>query len=439
MLRWSYPLHCGVALAIAACGAEPMAGAGSTRSSTAAAGDRDDDTDGGGDPNTAAPACPFQAGDTVERTLAFTAAMRAHIPIRHVIVMMKENRSYDQLFGRLHDQGQPDSEPIPDDFCNLDDAGKRIAPFHSDTTCVHRDPDHQWNSMHAMVNGGKMDGFVTRAAQTAGGDGHFVMGYFDQSDLPFYYFLANTFAIDDRNFASVRSGTWPDRDYLLLGTSDGVRRTGGGYPDASLPTLFTELDDRGISWGAYANGKPFEGTLGWSADHAGVASVDHFLAQLADGTLPQVTFVDGEENVEDEHPTADVQVGEAWSRMIYEAAVHSPLWPSLALIWTYDEAGGFFDHVPPPDGCVARPQDSEFFELGVRVPLVVISPWARRHFVSHVQHEHTSILRFIQALFDLPALTARDANSDALLDMFDFDQSPAAIPDAPESGSGGCN
>ncbi len=133
-----------------------------------------------------------------------------------------------------------------------------------------------------------------------------------------------------------------------------------------------------------------------------------------------------------------MQVGEAWTRAIYQAVVTSPHWPTTAMLFTYDEGGGFFDHVPPPTSCVARPEDADFFELGVRVPLLVISPWAKRHFVSKTQKEHTSITRFLEAIFDLPALTARDANSDALLDMFDFSCPPAPIPDAPAAGSGGC-
>ncbi len=136
-------------------------------------------------------------------------------------------------------------------------------------------------------------------------------------------------------------------------------------------------------------------------------------------------------------------MGEAWTRQVYEAAVQSPLWPRLALIWTYDEAGGFADHLPPPSSaCIPRPgdpRDAAFFELGVRVPLAVISPYARSHYTSHVVQDHTAITRFIELVFDLPALTARDANSDALLDMFDFD-APALLtpPPAPPSGTHGC-
>jgi phospholipase C len=384
-------------------------------------------------------ACTFSAGASVDETLGFMPTRRARIPLSHVIVMMKENHSYDAYFGRLYEHGQPDSEPLPEDFVNLDAKGVPVTPFHATSTCP-RDQNHQWHAMRVQVDNGKMDGFVRSAAADGRDDGHQVMGWFDDSDLPFYYFLANTFAIADHNYPSVRSGTFPNRDYLLLGTSDGVRST-GGHPSASLPTLFTLLDARGISWAVYtSNGNPpFEGTLGWPVAHNGVSDIDEFFARLADGNLPQVVFVDSAETIEDEHPPANIQSGEAWTYNLYLMARRSPLWRSLAIFLTYDEAGGYFDHVPPPnDACIARPQDKDFFELGVRVPLIAISRFARGHYVSHLRHEHTSILRFIELLFDLPALTARDANSDALLDMFDFACPNDATLEPPYPGTGGC-
>jgi phospholipase C len=163
-------------------------------------------------------------------------------------------------------------------------------------------------------------------------------------------------------------------------------------------------------------------------------------------------FVDGIGDVTDDHPTADVQAGEAWSRQLYEQVTSGKQWANTAMIWTYDEGGGFFDHVPPPNKwCVARPSDppvggngtpdSDFFELGVRVPLVVISPYARSGYTSHVVQEHTAVTRFIETVFNLPALTDRDANSDALLDMFDFECPPSFLAPAtpPDAGTGGCN
>jgi phospholipase C len=388
--------------------------------------------------------CEFGRGARVTDTLPIAEQERAAIPIEHVILLMKENRSFDHLLGRLNASGQPATEPIPDAFSNLDSAGEPVRPFHLDTTCVNKDPGHQWDGMHRQVNGGAMDGFVTNGADSTGGDGHFVMGHYEATDLPFYYWLANTFAINDRHFASARSGTWPNRNFLLLGTADGINCTYCGYPQPTTPTLFDELDTAGVSWGAYTDSDPFDGTLGWSFPHRGLFPLNAFLIALKDGTLPAVAFVDGGAFVEDEHPTADVQVGEAWTRMVYQAVVASRLWPTLAMIWTYDEGGGFADHVPPPnEACVARadePIDQPFVELGVRVPLTVVSPYARPHYVSHVVHDHTAITRFIEAMFGLPALTARDANSDALLDMFDFDCGPSILHpgEAPAAGVGGC-
>jgi phospholipase C len=388
--------------------------------------------------------CMFQTGARVADTLGLDPAARAAIPIKHIVVLMKENRSFDHMLGHLHDQGQPAAEALPPGFTNPDPAdGGTVAPFHEPTTCVTHDPDHQWAAMHAQVNGGKMDGFVGSAAATTGTDGHFVMGYYEKADLPFYYWLASTYALEDRHFASVRSGTFPNRNFLLLGTADGVMATGAGYPDPFTPTIFDSLDMAKVTWGVYSDGSLLSGTLGWDASHMGAHPYADFLKALDDGSLPQVTFVDGIDNVEDEHPTANVQFGEDWTRNIYEHATASTLWPGLAIVWTYDEAGGFFDHVPPPNSaCVARnvPKDQPFTELGVRIPLAVISPWARAGYVSHVVEEHTAITRFIETVFDLPALTARDANSPALLDLFDFACGPALLhpPDAPKAGIKGC-
>jgi phospholipase C len=378
-------------------------------------------------------ACVFGASTSVAETLGFSPPERATIPLRHLIVIMKENRSYDHLFGKLFENGQPDSEPLLDTVMNPDSNGNEVHPYHADTTCLAGNPGHQWSAMHQSVDNGAMDGFVKASHK------RYVMSWYDSSDLPFYYFLANTFAIGDRHFASVLSGTWPNRDYLLLATSDKVHSTKGGTLDPSLPTIFAQLSASEVSWGVYYGAvEPFEGSLGWKPDHPGVATFDVFLQQLADGTLPQVAFVDAGEGSQDEHPPADIQNGEAWTHLVYQSALASPLWSSLAIVLTYDEGGGFYDHVAPPHACLARPQDHDFFELGVRVPLVVISRFARAHYVSHVQHEHTSILRLVQLVFDLPALTARDANSDALLDMFDFECPNDELPAAPDPGQGGC-
>jgi phospholipase C len=396
-------------------------------------------------------ACTFAGGALVKDTLGIGDAARAAIPIHNVIVMMKENRAFDHLLGQLHTK-VPAVEAIPAGFTNPGGDGGTVAPFHQTTTCIPHDPDHQWAAMHTQVDNGAMDGFVSSAASSTATDGLYAMSYYEATDFPFYYWLASTYPLNDRHFASARSGTYPDRNFLLLGTADGVQSTGAGYPLATTPTIFDALDKASVTWGAYSDGSLVGGTLGWLPGQKGTGTFATFLSLVDAGTLPQVAFVDGVDNVTDDHPTANVQDGEAWTRTIYEHVTASKLWPHTALLWTYDEGGGFFDHVPPPNkACIARPgnppvggngtPDSAFFELGVRIPMVVISPYARAGYTSHVVQEHTAITRFIETVFNLPALTARDANSDALLDLFDFDCPPAFLtpPAAPASGTGGCH
>jgi phospholipase C len=380
--------------------------------------------------------CPHGAGARVEETLGLDAAARAAIPIRHLVIVTQENRSFDHLFGTLQDAGQPDAEGWPASFTNPDVQGKPVAPFHLSSTCLPADPPHQWDGMHDGWDGGKMDGFV-RSAAVKGQDGHYVMGYYDESDLPFYHWLATTFAVADRHFAPSLAGTWPNRDYLYAATSGGVTDT--GFTAYRGPNIFDALDEAGVAWSVYTDGYARQNCLGWSEhDHPGVAPFQAFLDALAKGTLPPVAFVDPGP-AEDEHPPHDVQRGESWARAIYDAAIASPLWPQLAILYTYDEAGGLADHVPPPPACLPTLDQHGFERRGMRVPAVLISPWSRPHFVSHVPRDHTSALRLIEALHDLPALTRRDANADALLDMFDF-TAPALStpPPAPDPGKNGC-
>src|SRR5262249_5572635 len=178
---------------------------------------------------------------------------------------------------------------------------------------------------------------------------------------------------------------------------------------------------------------------------AHVVPTAQYFAAGAAGTLPAVAFIDargfGTLNQEsDEHPPANVQVGEKFVADVVQALMASPSWPRAALFLVYDEHGGYYDHVPPPPACVPddiAPQlgpgdtSAAFDRYGVRVPFVVVSPYARRHFVSHLVHDHTAILRFIETRFDLPALTRRDANANPLLEFFDFRHAHIHPPQLP--------
>jgi phospholipase C len=352
---------------------------------------------------------------------------------------MKENRSYDQIFGNLAAHGVPDAEPLDPSFTNLDLAGQPVTPFSATTTCVP-DPAHQYDSVTACLAGGALTGYVKNAASTTNTDGHFVMSTYDEPQIPFYYFLARSFASNDRHFAAIAAGTFANRTFYMFGTPAGVVDTGITYAPPSTPSIFQTLLAGGYTWRAYSAGRPLSATLDWADGDPGVRTLDQFLADLDAGTLPNVSFVDGIEEVDDDHPAADLQVGEAWLKRIYDHALTSPEWPRMALVWTYDESGAMADHIAPPSsGCPGDPAHPPFAGPGPRVPFVVISPWAKRGYVSHTVQDHTAITRFIETLFDLPALGGRDANMTALFDLFDFtcgrDLSVAA---APAPGTGGC-
>lgn len=380
--------------------------------------------------------CEFGAGATVFDTLGIGPEERAQIPIDHVIVLIQENRAFDHYFGRMPQYGRPEVDGIPDDYVNRDGSGGFIAPAQATTTCISPDTPHSWTASHRAWSDGAMDGFYIEA-RAGGQDGNRALAWYDETQLPFYYWLYSNFSMADRWFAPVLGPTWPNRDFIYAATSDG--RMDNSVP-ISVPTLFDSLTGAGVGWGIYVNGTPRQNCIGYSRATPGVYTVNDFFAALANGTLPSVSFIDGT-GIYDEHPTNDIQRAEGWVRSIYLALISSPLWPSTAFIFTYDEGGGFFDHVPPPEVCSPTPElATNFRQLGVRLPAVVISPYARPGYVSHEVHHSTSLTRFIEMLFDLPALTGRDANADALLDMFDF-SSPQLLDapaDPPEAGTGGC-
>ena len=392
--------------------------------------------------------CPYGPG-----TLPIdTSRSRPHgsqIPIDTIVVLMQENRSFDHYFGALHYQGQRRSRPVPRNASNpdpLNPGGAAIRPFHQGPYCEVADLNHSWNGTHEEWNGGAMDGFTMANQHPDDPRGTRAMGYYDSTDLPFYYGLYATFAMADRFFCSVLSQTFPNRFYLLAGTSFGHIRN--DFPPSatefSQRTIFNLLDDAGVTWKIYFSQIPFGFEFAYVRSRAtfNVVEIDEFYSDAMNGTLPQVSFVDpiflGAATVEnDEHPPANMQVGQQFVERVVNAMFSSPQWGRSALFITYDEHGGYWDHVPPPPACV--PDDippllqsgdvvAGFDRYGIRVPAVVVSPYARRRYVSHRVYDHTSILRFIETRFDLPALTRRDANADAMLRMFKFSRPAYATP-----------
>lgn len=381
------------------------------------------------------PSCPYGPGALPVETLAPGSPHGDQIPIDHIVVLMQENRSYDHYFGRLRRaSGPPRGVTNPDPL-----GGEPIRTFRQPRFCEVADLPHSWNATHRQMNGGAMDGFTTESVDPGDPTGSRAMGYYTRRELPFYYKLYRTFAISDRFFSSVPGPTYPNRYYLLAGTSFGWIRN--QLPDLSgseysQRTIFNLLDEAvpAVSWRIYYSDLPFGAIFGYVRQRAAnLSPIANFAIDAAAGTLPQVSFVDpnflNEETGTDEHPPKNMQLGQAFTAEVVNALMASPLWYRSALIIVYDEHGGFYDHVPPPPACVpddippALTPSSEpgaFDMYGVRVPLAIVSPWARKRYVSHVPRDHTTVLRFIQTRFDLPALTRRDANADPLLDMFDF-------------------
>ncbi|MBX3269008.1 MAG: alkaline phosphatase family protein [Sandaracinaceae bacterium] len=386
--------------------------------------------------------CAYSRGAMPWQTLGAELPIGEDIRIDHFIILLQENRSFDHYFGTM-----PGVDGLPEGAQNPDAAGTPVEPFHTTDYCIV-DVSHSWNGSHRQYNGGANDGFVV----TNQPNGRRAMGYLDETDLPFYWDLARTFAFSDHHHCSMLGPTWVNRFYLLSGTSFG-RISNGAVDTGRIPAdgdhvVFEQLERAGVSWGVFHASVPF--VFGGYPHYAlrpqrraRVQPIDEFWAQLEAGTLPSVSYLDpvwdfaaGVEAT-DEHPPANPQLGQAWVREVVTRVMASPLWARTALIVTYDEHGGFYDHVPPPEAC--HPNDfppdrgagsaaGDFDRLGFRVPLWVVSPYARRGHVSPHVTDLASVLRLLQARYLLPALSGRDANAWPLLDMFDFDAPPRLEP-----------
>jgi phospholipase C len=279
------------------------------------------------------------------------------------------------------------------------------------------------------------------------------MGYWDDSDLPFYYALGKTFPLCDRWFSSTLAQTYPNRRFLFAGTAAGIVSTTTAGLTAPAPpngTIMDRLHAHGISWSNYYNDLPGTDVILKTAnDYPNNAKkIDLFYTDAAAGKLPSVSFVDPNFGVQSEENPQDIRVGETFAAKVINAVLHGAAWRKTLLVWTYDEHGGYYDHVPPPraikpdnikPGVDVKVSAYDYDYYGFRVPAVIVSPYARRDYVSHVVHDHTSILKFIETKWNLGAMTYRDANADDLLDSLDLRAPPAFLdpPALPAAGRPG--
>lgn len=332
--------------------------------------------------------------EATEARRAVAASRSEELPIDHVIIACQENRSFDHYYGYYPNA---DSFGVPPGFTVPDGHGGTVAPSHL-TSHSTKDIAHEWAPIHAEWDQGRMDGFYTT-------DGSLSLGYYDRSDLGYYYALADHFTLCANYFCSLLGPTFPNRLYLWSGTSGG--NTSNKIAPGSLhwPTITDLLDAHGITWKCYNLGlgavlAEFNALMffsRWYRDPRLYRPASELYADLRNGTLPQVSWLIPSVFT-CEHPPASIEWGQGEMALIISALMLSRVWTRSAFFLTYDEGGGFFDHVRPPQ--------FDAYGAGLRVPTLVVSPYARRGYVASAQYEHSSILRFLETRFKLPTLAS---------------------------------
>jgi phospholipase C len=418
---------------------------------------------------------------------------------------MMENHSFDNYLGTL---GRGEGFPLGDDRFpageNPDAAGTMIRVHHAgSTTQAQGNPCQSWSASHAQWAGGKMDGFVTSTEQGAGGDKAVPMSYWTGQDLPFYHGLARTFPLADHWFSSCLGPTFPNRRFLLAGTANGLM---DDLPVNLLDrpragTIMDMLARHKISWVNYRPaasdqselrrymryrrrrrrhhlahlGRPLRASmevqrdlqftsalypLGMAGYMAHVRSIEQFFADADSGRLPSFAIVDPDFHTYSEENPQDIRKGESFAAEVIKRVMHGPAWADTLLIWTYDEHGGYYDHVAPPAAVppddvpghsrVAHPSvlrsllkvlfpgyvrhaeelvagPNVYDTYGIRVPAVIVSPYARPGCVLSEIFDHTSVLKLVEEKWNLPALTRRDAAATSPLGALDLTAPPAFL------------
>jgi phospholipase C len=356
--------------------------------------------------------------------------------IQHVVVVTMENRSFDHLLGWLPNATRQQSG------LSFTDTGGVAHPSYAlsgdYTGCPHNDPDHSYAGARITYNGGKMDGFLKDTANDI-----FSIGYYQESDIPFYAALARNFTTCDQYYASILGPTFANRMFLYAAQTD---RTDDSVSISTLPTIMDRLAAAGVSHNYYYSNIPYL-TL-WAAQYLGISKLySNFLTDAANGTLPAVSFVDPFYTVlddgtgNDDHPHADIRRGEVFLRQVFEAVASGPAWPSTVLVINFDEWGGFFEHVAPPRATAPNNVDTDLVGgkalLGFRLPVVVASPWTGGNTasprISSLTYDHTSVLKLIEWRWGLAPLTLRDGGSDIsnLAYALNFSSPQTAVPSLP--------
>ncbi len=412
--------------------------------------------------------------------------------IEHVVILIQENRSFDHYFGSYKgvrgfaDQSAAFQQPYPNNTSSAP-IGK-LLPFHLDTVntnaaCTH-DISHDWIPMHQSWNNGAMDGFATSLQPINGDSATLVMGYYTRADLAYYYAVADAFTLCDNYFCSVMGPTDPNRLYSMAASIDPDGKNGGPLLQTlvanraaftgklTYTTMPEQLEAHGISWKIYnapeqnlLKGIYTDNVLPYFKQFQDPSSAIYqkafgpqfptdFAADATSGNLPQVSWLITS-LADSEHPPLPALFGENSLSGIIGALVANPAaWAKTVLFVTYDESGGFFDHVPPitppagtpgeyvtapavPDpsveGSITGP-----IGLGFRVPTLIISPFSRGGLVSSDPFDHTSILRFLETRFgaEVPNLSAwRRATVGDMTSALNFSKTDTSVPSLPATAT----
>jgi phospholipase C len=371
------------------------------------------------------------------REAAAQSENEPNTPIEHFIVVMQQNHTFDNYFGTYPGaNGIPEGVCVPTSLANPAD-GSCVAPFEITTHSVS-DLSHSDAVFQGQFQDGKMNGFVD-ALNRLNQDGPLSMGYFTETHIPFYWNLADQYVLFDNYFSSAHTGSITNRMFWVSGRpgSEFNRIPEGGF--RNIPTIFDKLQERGISWKFYI--KDYDPTLNYrsleqldflppqvqwvpllSMDRflddpelsSRIVDLDEYYNDLENGTLPAVSYVLLLGATE--HPISDLSLGERATRTMLQTLMHSDAWKSSAFFITYDDWGGWYDHVPPPQ------IDERGY--GFRVPSMLVSPYARMGYIDHTLLDHTSILKFIEENWNIPPLALRDAKANNLTSAFDFSMAP---------------
>ncbi|MGH9078484.1 MAG: phospholipase C [Acidimicrobiales bacterium] len=385
-----------------------------------------------------APAAVAGAGTTSRPTVVahhpavHAATAKSSSAIQHVIIVIQSGHSFDNYFGT-----RPGVDGIPAGVCQqvLTNSKSCVKPYHLSSDQARAGLSDTLRVTGKAIDAGKMDGFVS--AQPNASIGSLAMGHHDGSDLPYYWNLADRFTLFDHFYAASQAGTLPNRLAAVSGQTTGLTSNTPPASGISAPTVFDQLDQANLSWKYYVQGYPFKSVTpgersrvpilampavtGNPTSAAHVAGTGQYFTDLAAGHLPAVSYVASSSGDSERSPQSPAQ-GQAFVESLVNALMQSPEWSHTALLLTYDDSGGWYDNaVPPTVGGVT---------WGLRVPAILVSPYARAGQVDSQQLDTASIPGFIDQTFHLPPLTSQISTAGDLMSGLDLQQAPIspAIP-----------